>query len=304
MTQSHRFDLSQFIVKPGKYTPLASFDPGYTGQLKGKKHSKTTLKEDIDDLAAAQELLWASKQFSLLIIFQAMDAAGKDGTIKHVMSGINPQGCDVFSFKAPTEEERLHHFLWRPEKYLPPRGKIAIFNRSYYEEVLVVRVHPQFLATEWLPIDRRQAPLEQVWQSRYEEINEFEKRITKNGITVIKFFLNVSKEEQLKRFISRLENTDKNWKFSASDFEERKYWNQYQEAYELMVNATSTAHAPWYIVPADNKWYLRAVVADVITARIAEMDLKFPEVSAEKIKKLTNIREQLQDELKYTKGKK
>jgi PPK2 family polyphosphate:nucleotide phosphotransferase len=278
MGQSHRFDTSKFIVKPGKQTPLSHFDPGYTGQIESKGRGKETLREDIQDLAEKQELLWATKQHSLLIIFQAMDAAGKDGTIKHVMSGINPQGCSVFAFKAPSEEERLHHFLWRPEKFLPPRGMITIFNRSYYEEVLVVRVHPELLTKSWLPVSVRHAPLDQVWKSRFEEINAFEKRLTDNGISVIKFFLNVSKKEQLKRFLARLENPEKRWKFSPSDFEERKYWNDYQRVYEEAMNATSTDYAPWYVIPADNKWYTRAVVADIIEARIEALDLQFPSI--------------------------
>ncbi len=297
MDQEHRFDLSKFIVPYDKYKPLDSFDPGYTGQIKGKKHSKATLKEDIADLADAQELIWASKEYSVLIVFQALDAAGKDGTIKHVMSGINPQGCDVFSFKAPTEEERLHHFLWRPHKYLPPKGKISIFNRSYYEEVLVVRVHPELLTHAWLPNELRNAPLEEVWKSRFEEINEFEERITKNGTVVIKFFLNVSKEEQLRRFMDRLNNEGKQWKFSASDYEERKYWDEYRKVYEDMLNATSTRHSPWYVVPADNKWYLRAVVADVISSRVEALDLQYPEVTEEKRQRLMKIKAQLEEEM-------
>ncbi len=297
MDQLHRFDHSKFIVPHDGYTPLSNFDPGYTGQISGKRHSKETLKEDIEDLAKAQELIWASKEYSVLIIFQAMDAAGKDGTIKHVMSGINPQGCDVFGFKAPTEEERLHHFLWRPQRYLPPKGKISIFNRSYYEEVLVVRVHPDFLESEWLPMDLRGAPLDDVWKTRFDEINEFEKRLTRNGTLVLKFFLNVSKEEQLRRFIGRLNTPGKEWKFSASDYAEKKYWDDYQHAYEEMLNATSTKDAPWYVIPADNKWYLRAVVADVISNRVDELDLKFPEVSDEKMAKLMEIKAELEKEL-------
>lgn len=296
MQQSHRFDLGPFTVPTGQYTPLTSFDPNYVDQIGGKKHSKKTLKEDISDLSNAQELLWASRKNSILIIFQAMDAAGKDGTIKHVMTGINPQGCDVYAFKAPTEEERLHHFLWRPHRYLPPRGKIAIFNRSYYEEVLVVRVHPQLLDHEWLPVDRRDAPLEDIWPSRYEEINDFEKRITQNGISVIKFFLNVSKEEQRSRFLRRLNLPVKQWKFSVSDYKERQHWDEYQLAYEQMLNATSTDWAPWYVIPANNKWFMRAVVADVITNRIEKLQLRYPEVSQETIDRLDEVRSKLMAE--------
>lgn len=297
MAQSHRFDLSRFIVPAGKPTRLSSFDPGYTGQLQGEKHSKQTLREDINDLANAQELIWATKQRSVLIIFQAMDAAGKDGTIKHVMSGINPQGCNVFSFKAPTEEERLHHFLWRPQKFLPARGMITIFNRSYYEEVLVVRVHPELLQKSWLPVDLENSPLEKVWESRYAEINEFEKHMTKNGTIVIKFFLHLSKDEQLRRFLSRLETSEKQWKFTLSDFEERKYWDEYQQVYEKALNATSTDVAPWYVVPADNKWYMRAVVADIISSRIADLNLSLPKVNEATKAQLEKITVQFKKEL-------
>jgi PPK2 family polyphosphate:nucleotide phosphotransferase len=249
--------------------------------------------EDIEDLSIAQELLWASSQNSLLIIFQAMDAAGKDGTIKHVMTGVNPQGTDVYSFKAPTDEERLHHFLWRPTRFMPSRGRIAIFNRSYYEEVLVVRVHPEFLDAQWMPRELKGQGLDAVWQSRFEDINDFELRAKKSGIEVIKFFLNVSNAEQRRRFLDRLENSHKNWKFSGSDYKERSYWNDYQHAFEEMLNHTSTEYAPWYVIPADNKWYMRAVVADVITSRIDQLDLSFPEVSPEKMKGLDSIKEKL-----------
>ena len=293
MEQKYRFDLSVFQVPHDRKISLKDYDPGYTGQLKGKKQSKKALSEDISDLARAQELLWASSQYSLLIIFQAMDAAGKDGTIKHVMTGINPQGTDVYSFKAPTEEQRLHHFMWRPNQFLPRRGRIAIFNRSYYEEVLVVRVHPEILKSQWMPREQKDMSLDEVWLSRFEDINEFELRWKKNGIEVIKFFLNLSYEEQRKRFYDRLINTEKNWKFSGSDFKERAYWNEYQHAFEEMLNHTSTEHTPWYVVPADNKWYMRAVVADVITSRIDQLDLEYPEVSKEKLKDLEEIKKKL-----------
>lgn len=297
MEQKHRFDLSPFLVPDDRKISLKDYDPGYVGQLKGKKHSKKTLEEDISDLAKAQELLWASSQYSLLIIFQAMDAAGKDGTIKHVMTGVNPQGTDVFSFKAPSEEERLHHFMWRPSKYIPRRGRIAIFNRSYYEEVLVVRVHPKFLDAEWLPMDRKDKDLDTIMESRYQDINDYELRWHKSGIEIIKFFLNISYEEQGRRFLERLENSEKHWKFSGSDFKERSYWNDYQHAFEEMLNNTSTPYAPWYIIPADNKWYMRAVVADVITSRIDQLDLAFPEVSDEKRKELQEIKEKLMENM-------
>ncbi|HEX9650788.1 MAG TPA: PPK2 family polyphosphate kinase [Cyclobacteriaceae bacterium] len=294
--QKHEFDHSVFIVPPGKKTKLSNFDPDYVGQIKGKKHSKETLREDIDDLASAQELLWASAEKSMLIIFQALDAAGKDGTIKHVMTGINPQGCNVYSFKAPTEEERLHHFLWRPNRFLPPRGRIAIFNRSYYEEVLIVRVHPEILKSAWLPREMRKMSPEKIWKTRFNEIRDTEKRWTQNGIQIVKFFLNVGKSEQKKRFMERLNNSDKNWKFSVNDFKERQYWDGYMKAYEEMLNETSTSYSPWYVVPANNKWYTRAVVADVITKRISEMDLAFPAVSESTMAELREVKKKLMEE--------
>ena len=296
MKQKHQFDLTPFEINKKQKISLKDFDPNYTEQLKDKKHSVKTLQEDIKDLANSQELLWASKQNSLLLVFQAMDAAGKDGTIKHVMSGINPQGCDVFSFKQPTEEERLHHFLWRPQQYLPPRGKIAIFNRSYYEEVLVVKVHPEILTKEWIPARYRNEPLDNLWQSRYNEINEFEQRVTKNGVSVIKFFLHLSKDEQKRRFLKRLNSPERQWKFSVSDLNERNYWDEYQTAFEEMLSNTSTEHAPWYVIPADNKWFMRALVADIITNRIEKLDLRFPTVSKEQKERLLEIKTQIENE--------
>jgi PPK2 family polyphosphate:nucleotide phosphotransferase len=296
MKQKHQFDLTPFEINKKQKISLKDFDPIYTDQLKGKKHSEKTLAEDIKDLANSQELLWASKQNSLLLVFQAMDAAGKDGTIKHVMSGINPQGCDVFSFKQPTEEERLHHFLWRPQQYLPPRGKIAIFNRSYYEEVLVVKVHPEILTKEWIPSRLKNEPLERLWKSRYNEINEFEERVTKNGVSVIKFFLHLSKDEQKRRFLKRLNSPERQWKFSVSDLNERNYWDEYQTAFEEMLSNTSTEYAPWYVIPADNKWFMRALVADIITNRIEKLDLRFPTVSKEQKERLLEIKTQIENE--------
>lgn len=296
MKQKHRFELAPFEVKPNQIVNLKDYDPNYTDQIDGKKHSKETLAEDIANLAQAQELLWATKEQSVLIVFQAMDAAGKDGTIKHVMSGINPQGCDVFSFKAPNEEERLHHFLWRPQLYIPPRGKIAIFNRSYYEEVLVVKVHPEILTKEWIPKHLKKAPLEDLWVSRYREINEFEHRITRNGVSVIKFFLHLSKDEQKRRFLRRLNSPERQWKFSVSDLKERQYWDEYQKAFEDMLSATSTYEAPWYVIPADNKWFMRALVADIITTRIDKMKLKPPKVSAQMAKEVKKIKAKLEAE--------
>ncbi len=295
MARERRLDLGRFLVPPGGKIRLKDYDPGYAGGIKSKADAQKALAEDVSALSSAQELLWASAQSSVLIIFQALDAAGKDGTIKHVMSGVNPQGCDVYGFKAPTEEERLHHFLWRPSRFLPARGRIAIFNRSYYEEVLVVRVHPEFLEHEWLPTKQRQEKkLAKVWAARYDEINNFEHILTSGGNCVIKFFLHVSRDEQRKRFLERLTNPDKFWKFSPADFRERGHWDAYMAAYEAMLGATSTASAPWYVIPADHKWFMRACVARIIAARINALDLRFPQVSAEKRRQLEQVRQTLE----------
>jgi PPK2 family polyphosphate:nucleotide phosphotransferase len=237
-----------------------------------------------------QEKLYAQDRWALLVILQAMDAAGKDGVIKHVMSGINPQGCGVHSFKAPSTEELDHDYLWRAHNRVPERGKIGIFNRSYYEEVLVVRVHANILRGQKLP-----DPLitKHIWEHRYEDIDAFEKYLTRNGIVVRKFFLHVSKKEQKKRFLERLEDSKKNWKFSMADVKERGYWKDYQEAYEEMIQNTATKHAPWYVVPADNKWYSQLIVASAIIAALEELDLSFPDVDKEKKKELEGVRESL-----------
>jgi PPK2 family polyphosphate:nucleotide phosphotransferase len=277
MPHAHHLDHTPFLVPPDKKFRLNDHDPDYTAGFKNKEEARDALLEDVTGLAEAQDVLWAAKQVSLVIIFQALDAAGKDGTIKHVMSGVNPQGVSVYSFKAPTDEERLHHFLWRPMRVLPARGEIAIFNRSYYEEVLVVRVHPEFLDGQWIPPELRKDHMK-LWQSRYSDINEFEEICRRNHTTVLKFFLNVSKKEQRKRFLERLDNPEKNWKFSAADLRERGYWDEYQQAYEDMLAATSTEYAPWYVIPADKKWFTRACVADIITSRIDKLQLKYPSV--------------------------
>ncbi len=289
----HRLDHSPFLVPPGQQIRLSDYNPGYTAGIKNKKEGRTALLEDKTDLAAAQALLWANAQHSVLIILQALDAAGKDGAIKHVMSGVNPQGVDVTSFKAPTAEERLHNFMWRPRRHLPARGRISIFNRSYYEEVLVVRVHPSFLESQFMPSRLEGASLDDIWQDRYREINEFEKICTNNDISVIKFFLNVSKDEQRERFIERLENPEKHWKFSADDLRERGHWDAYQDAFEDALSATSTENAPWHIIPADRKWFARAAIADIITSRIEEMDLKAPEVTDEQMEDIKKARKEL-----------
>jgi PPK2 family polyphosphate:nucleotide phosphotransferase len=296
MKEKYRFNHSPYIVRPGRKFRLKDHDTSFTNGYNDKKTAKKSLLEDVTQLAAAQELLWASGQKSVLIIFQAMDAAGKDGTIKHVMSGINPQGCDVYSFKAPTEEERKHHFLWRPMKVLPAAGRIAIFNRSYYEEVLVVRIHPEFLQGQVIQPIPKKGNYKPLWRARYKQINMFEQYMASNGTCIIKFFLHVSKDEQKERFLERLEDKNKHWKFSAADIRERTHWDEYQDAYEEMLAATSSAQAPWYIIPADKKWFARALVADVISSRISEMKLKFPKVSAEQLEALMEAKQILENE--------
>lgn len=281
--KDHQFDTSDFLVRPGGRTRLADHDPAFTGGLKNKKAGQEALIDDVTALAEAQQLLWANGSRALLIIFQALDAAGKDGSIRHVMSGVNPQGVDVSSFKAPNGEELKHHFLWRPMQRLPARGRIAIFNRSYYEEVLVVRVHPSFLDAQVVPSRLDGKPLDELWRSRFEEINDFERHLVRSDISVIKFFLNVSRDEQRKRLLDRLNEPGKLWKFSAGDLEERELWDDYQAAYEEMLNATSTEEAPWHVIPADKKWFARAAIADVIVARIRELNLAPPEPTADQL---------------------
>lgn len=292
MKQKHSFDHTQFLVPAGQSVKLTDYQTEPNKEFKGKSQAKKAILEDVSALADAQELLWANARRSVLIIFQALDAAGKDSTIKHVMSGINPQGCDVHSFKAPSTEELSHHFLWRPTRFLPARGRIGIFNRSYYEEVLVVRVHPEFLEKQKLPPRHE----EDVWETRFEDINNFEHTLDRNGMLVLKFFLHVSKHEQKNRFIERLENPEKHWKFSEADLKERGFWDDYMHAYENMLGSTSTRHAPWYVIPADDKWYMRACVADIITARIEELDLEYPQVTDEEHDNLKKALEILKSE--------
>ncbi len=290
-----------FRVPPDRRVRLSDYDPGWAqtkeleelGKDEVKARAEEILKESLASLESAQEKLWASDTYSLLLIFQAMDAAGKDSTIKHVMSGVNPQGCQVYSFKQPSPEELDHNFLWRCMKALPERGRIGIFNRSHYEEVLVVRVHPELLLRQKLP---HAEPSQAFWQARYEDINGFERHLTRNGTVILKFFLHVSKEEQKQRFLKRLDNPKKHWKFSPADIAERAHWDEYVEAYEEALTATSTEWAPWYIVPADHKWVTRAVVADILARTIEGLDLRYPEVSAEGMRALDMARQQLESE--------
>jgi PPK2 family polyphosphate:nucleotide phosphotransferase len=275
---------------------LANYDPAYTASYKDKDQAKDDLKKGIKRLSELQEKLYASDKHSLLLIFQAMDAAGKDGTIKHVMSGVNPQGCQVKSFKVPSAEEMDHDYLWRCNKALPERGNIGIFNRSYYEEVLVVRVHEDFLLDEQVPrIDKKLAN-GSIWKERYRQINQYEQHLAENGTEVLKFFLNVSKEEQKQRFLDRLNDPTKNWKFSLKDCQERKYWKEYMHAYEEMLIHTSTKTAPWFVIPADHKWFMRIAVCRIIVDKLQSMGLKFPVLDDEMQKGLADARIMLEKE--------
>jgi PPK2 family polyphosphate:nucleotide phosphotransferase len=286
-----------FRVVDGDKFRLKDFDPGDTLEFdsEDKPHFKEALTSGIEALAALQDTLYAQNRWAVLLIFQAMDAAGKDGTIKHVMSGINPQGCQVYSFKAPSAQDLSHDYLWRCMTALPERGHIGIFNRSYYEETLVVRVHREILERQLLPPE---LVSKDIWKERYKDIRNFERYLTRNGIVIRKFFLHVSRKEQKKRFLERLENPEKNWKFSASDIKERERWDDYMEAYEEMIRATATKHAPWYVVPADNKWFTRVVVAAAIVKTLGGLGLKYPKVGAEKLKALAAAKKVLLGEHK------
>ena len=282
----------RFCVTEGKKFRLKDVDPGDTAWLKEeqKPQAKEALQEGIEALAGLQEMLYAQDRWAVLLIFQAMDAAGKDGAIKHVMSGINPQGCQVYSFKAPSTEDLDHDYLWRCMKCLPERGRIGIFNRSYYEETLVVRTHPELLARQQLPPE---LVTKHIWKDRFEDISNFEKYLTRNGVLVRKFFLHVSKHEQLKRFLSRLDEPAKNWKFSNADAKERELWDDYMDAYEDVIRHTSTKDSPWYVVPADNKWFTRIVVASAVIDALSSLKLHFPEVDAAKRQELSAVRDAL-----------
>ena len=268
-----------YRIADGRKFKLKNFGPGDTGQLKAedKPRAQEALQVGKEALSQLQDMLYAQDRWSVLLIFQAMDAAGKDGAIKHVMSGINPQGCEVNSFKVPTAHELDHDWLWRCQRVMPERGRIGVFNRSYYEEVLVVKVHPAFLKSQKLP---PKLITRDFWEDRYHDIREMERHIARNGTLILKFFLNVSRDEQKKRFLERIDQPDKNWKFSASDAKERAHWDQYMDAYQSLIQETSAPHAPWYVVPADNKWYTRAVVAAAIVDGLASLDLHYPKVEA------------------------
>ncbi len=300
-SSSHLFTIKKFedfihpfIVSSGqKISLVKDYNPAYKAHYLKKSEAQSELQEGIEGLAKYQDILYAQNTYALLIIFQAMDAAGKDSTIKHVMSGINPQGCQVYSFKIPSTEELDHTYLWRCCKALPAQGQIGIFNRSYYEEVLVTRVHPEALKRQNLPsslIDKN------IWKNRFDEINSFEKYLVQNGIIILKFFLNVSKEEQKKRFLERINLPDKNWKFSINDAQERTFWNDYMTAYEDMFNHTSTTWAPWYIIPADHKWFTRLAVAGIIYNQLKKLNLKYPEVSEEKHQELLQAKAMIESQ--------
>ncbi|HEV8019693.1 MAG TPA: polyphosphate kinase 2 family protein [Candidatus Lustribacter sp.] len=275
---------------PGKDVRLAAIDPRSTFGLDKKSAGIAELASDCSRLTELQEIFAAARSRSLLIVLQGMDSAGKDGAIKHVMSGVNPQGVDVYGFKAPTDVEVAHDFLWRCERVLPERGRIAIFNRSYYEEVIVVRVHEDLLARE------SATPEKDIWAERFEDINAFEHHLARNGTIVLKFFLHLSKDEQRKRLLARLDDEDKNWKFSVNDIRERRYWDEYQVAYERMLGATTTAWAPWYVIPADKKWFVRAAVASVIIEKLDSLGLHYPHLTGEAAGQLKEFRQQLEAE--------
>jgi PPK2 family polyphosphate:nucleotide phosphotransferase len=285
--------MKRLAARPGKKISLKDFDPEWTGGISDKKQAVRLLQKGVDMLAQQQDRLYAQDTYGILIVFQAMDAAGKDGTIRHVMSGINPQGCQVFSFKSPSAEERDHDYLWRSLKATPERGRIGIHNRSYYEEVLVCRVHPEILASQQLPED---AKGDGIWKQRYVQINSMERYLVDNGIIVLKFFLHISKKEQKKRFLARIDDPDKNWKFSVNDAKERVFWKDYMRAYEDAFTHTSTKSAPWYIIPANNKWFSRLAVAAIVYQTLEDLNLQYPKVSKEKHAELQKTRDLLMEE--------
>lgn len=284
------FDGAHLLAKPGRDIRLADFDPAFTADFKDKHDARKKLEHDVVRLAALQDMFFADRRFALLVVFQGMDAAGKDGAIRHVMSGVSPQGVDVYSFKQPSERELAHDYLWRCAKVLPERGRIAIFNRSYYEELAVVRVHESILAGERLP---PQPHGSDVWKTRYEDIVAFERHLIRNGTLIVKFFLHLSKDEQRKRLLERIDVPENNWKISAADVHEREFWSDYRRAYEHLLTHTSTDAAPWYVIPADHKWFARAAVADVLATRLEALGLAYPVVSSAQRAELSAARARL-----------
>ena len=288
---SIEFKLRDILVPPdSKISLKKDYDPDFTGGFDDKEGALAHVAANVQRLAELQEKLYAQDIYGILIIFQAIDAAGKDGAIRHVMSGVNPQGCHVTSFKSPSSEELDHDYLWRATKALTARGMIGIFNRSYYEEVLAVKIHPEFLSKQNLP---GKPGGKGFWERRYKEINRFEKYLTSNGIIPIKFFLNLSKKEQKKRFLARIDEPKKNWKFSVADFKERALWDDYQQAFEDMLNNTSSEHAPWFVIPSDNKWFARLAISEAICTVLERLKLKFPDIGDESRAELLKIREEL-----------
>jgi PPK2 family polyphosphate:nucleotide phosphotransferase len=276
-----------YCVERGKHFKLKDFDPADTGGIRSKERAAAALQKSLEQLADLQDKLYAQDQWAVLLIFQGIDASGKDGVIKHVMAGVNPMGCQAYSFKAPSSEEQQHDYLWRTMQRIPERRRIGIFNRSYYEEVLIVRVHPDLLNNEKIPPS---LITKKIWEERCQDMCSFERYLTRNGIVVRKFFLNLSKKEQAKRFLARLDEPEKNWKFSAADIHEREYWSDYMDAYEDMIRNTATPAAPWYVVPADNKWFTRLVVASAIIDTLERLNLRYPKVDASRRKELDEAR--------------
>ena len=286
-----KIESENFRVREGEKVNLKKWPTKVKPFYKSREDYKTRLDQSIEALSELQSLLYADNRHSLLLIFQAMDAAGKDGAIKHVMSGVNPQGCQVFSFKHPSATDLEHDFLWRTTRCLPERGRIGIFNRSYYEEVLIARVHPEILANEGVP--EPPSGVGSIWEHRYRSINDLERHLSGNGTKIVKIFLHISKEEQLRRLIARIDDPSKNWKFSTADVEERKFWNDYMAAYQDCLNATSTVEAPWYAVPADDKRNARLIISNILLETMQELDMNYPEVSSKRKKELARIREDL-----------
>ena len=286
-----KINIDDFLLRPGKSVALKNWPTKINQFYKSKKRYEKMLDEHVEQLSSLQSLHYASNRYALVLIFQGMDAAGKDGAVRHVMSGVNPQGCQVYSFKQPSAAELMHDFLWRTTCCLPQRGRIGIFNRSYYEEVLVVRVHPEILRSQGLPPELKSK--KSLWKDRYRSIVDLEEHLHRNGTRVVKFFLHLSMNEQRKRFIERIDDPDKNWKFSLADIQERKYWKQYIHAYEECLNATSTEHAPWYIIPADDKQNARLIVSKTVVSELDALNMKYPKTTARRLRELKSIRKGL-----------
>jgi PPK2 family polyphosphate:nucleotide phosphotransferase len=285
--------IKNFLVPPGKKVDLKNYDTSFTGEYKNKNDALEELGADIQELMKLQDVLYAQNSYALLIVIQGMDASGKDSAIKHIMSGVNPQGCQVTSFKAPSAEELNHDYLWRCMKAMPERGKIGIFNRSHYEEVLVVRVQPELLRYQKLPAPALKGD---IWQRRFKDINNYERYLANNGLVILKFFLNVSRREQKRRFLQRIDQPEKNWKFSFDDVAKRGDWKAYHKAYEDILSQTSKPWAPWFVIPADHKWFSRAAIASIVVKKLQELKLRYPEAAAEKKKDLQKAKQMLENE--------